>query len=48
MWESLLDNETMEKIKEDVQKADVKITTVKADMKKLPIKERTVKVAELK
>ena len=47
MWEVLLDNETVEKIKEDAWQDDLKITTVKVDMKKLPIKERSVKVSNL-
>ena len=48
MWELLLEDETVEKINEDAQKDDLKITAVKADMKKLPIKYRITKVAELK
>ena len=38
----------MEKIKKDVHQPNLKLIAVKADMKKLPIKERSVKVAELK
>ena len=47
-WEFLLENEAVEKIKEDARQADLKITTVKADMKKLSIKEKIAKVVELK
>ena len=48
MWEALLDAETKDKIKEDAQQADEKITTLKADMKNMLIKERSAKVTELK
>ena len=48
MWEVLLDDETMDKIKEDVQQADEKIIALKVDMKNMLIKERSAKVTELK
>ena len=48
MWEVLLEDETMEKIKEYAPQADLKITTVNAYMKNLLIKERITKVTELK
>ena len=47
-WGLLLEDEVVEKIKEDAWHADLKIIVVKANMKKLPIKENLAKVAELK
>ena len=48
MQEVLLDDETMDKIKEDVQQVDEKIIVLKVDMKNMLIKERSAKVIELK
>ena len=48
MWEVLLDDETMDKIKEDVQQANEKFIALKVDMKNMLIKERSAKVTELK
>ena len=47
-WEFILEDEVVEKIKEDAWKTNLNITTVKEDMKKLSIKERITKVVELK
>ena len=47
-WGFLLEDEAVENIKEEVQQADLKIATVKADMKKLSLKEKVAKVVELK
>ena len=48
MWELLLDDEAIEKIKEDARETNLKITAVKVDMKKLSLKEKAGKIAELK
>ena len=47
-WELLLEDEAVEKTKEDAWQDDLKIIAVKADMKKLSIKEKIAKVVELK
>ena len=47
MWEVLMEDETVEKIKEDVWQADLKIDVVKEDMKKLSIKEKIANFVEL-
>ena len=47
-WELLLEDETTEKFVEDTLQAELKITAVKTDMKKLPIKEKITKVVKLK
>ena len=48
MWESLLEDETREKIKENAWQYDEKITVAKAEMKKLLLKEKVTKMAEIK
>ena len=48
IWELLLEDETMVKFTKDVHQTELKITIVKEDMKKLPIKENLTKVVELK
>ena len=48
MWEVLLEDDTGENIKENVQQAGEKITTVKEEMKKLLLKEKVTKMAEIK
>ena len=48
MWEVLMEEDIMEKIKEYARQYDLKITIVKVDMKKLSIKERITNIAELK
>ena len=47
-WEFLLEDEDVENIKEYVWQANLKISVVKEDIKKLPIKEKSAKVVELK
>ena len=48
IWEVLLEDETREKIKTDVQQADQKITAVKAEMEKLSLQEKVTKMDEIK
>ena len=48
MWEVLMEDETMEKIKEYAQQTDLKITAVKEHMNNLSIKQRITKVTKLK
>ena len=47
-WELLLEDEAVEKIKEDARQAELRIAMVKADMKKFSLKEKVAKVVELK
>ena len=44
----LLEDEVVDKIKEDARQTELKITIVKEEIKKMLIKEKTTKVAELK
>ena len=48
IWEVLLEDDTGDKIKEDAQQADQKITTAKAEMKKLSLQEKVTKMDEIK
>ena len=48
MWEVLMEDENMEKIKENAWQAGEKITTKKEEMKKLSFKEKVTKMAEIK
>ena len=43
-----LEDETTEKFAEDSHKADLKITAIKEEMKKFPIKQNTAKVTKVK
>ena len=48
MWEFIIEDEAMDKIKEDACQIDLNIRAVKEDMKNLSIKEKIAKVTELK
>ena len=48
MWESLLEDDIVEKIREDAWKANEKIIVVKTEMKKFPLKDKVTKMAEIK
>ena len=48
IWEELLEDVIGEKIKADAQQADQKITTAKAEMKKLSLQEKVTKMDEIK
>ena len=48
MWEVLLEDETRKNIKENMWRADEKITTAKAEMKKLSLKEKVKKMVDTK
>ena len=48
IWESLLEDDTGEKIKENAWQADNKITMTNPKMKKLPLKEKVTNIVEIK
>ena len=48
IWEALLEYEMGEKIKADAQQVDKKISTAKVEMKKISLKEKVTKMAEIK
>ena len=47
-WEQIIDDETTKQLVEKAHQEDLHILTVKADIKKLPTKEKIAKGAELK
>ena len=48
IWEALLEDETIENIRESVWQVDERFIATKAEMKKLPFKEKLIKMADIK